>query len=53
MNIQILKADLNYLKSQLEELEKYLAEHNDELDPALIMLDDIIRHVDAFIEEDI
>lgn len=49
----IILADFHYIKSELEELEKELAETHDELDPAMILLDDIIRHVDAFIEEDV
>lgn len=53
MNIQILKADLSYIKNQLEELEKYLAEEKDEMDPSLIMIEDIILHVKAFMEEDL
>lgn len=50
---EILVADLTYIKTELEELEKYLAESHDEMDPALLMVDDMIRHIDAFIEEDL
>lgn len=53
MKEYIIREDLNYLRSQLLELEQYLAEDHDEMDPALIMLDDVIRHIEAYLEEDI
>lgn len=53
MEEKIIRSDFEYLKSQLLDLEKYLAEDHDEMEPALIMLDDIIRHVEAYIKEDL
>lgn len=53
MEEKIIRSDFEYIRSQLLEVEKYLAFDNDEMEPALIMLDDIIRHVEAYIKEDL
>lgn len=48
----IIIADLNYIKSQMEELKKILTEEHNEVE-ATLLVEDIIRHIEAFIEEDI
>lgn len=53
MNKKLIEIDLKYVESQLLELEKFLAEDKDELDPSLIMIEDIILHVKAIMEEDL
>lgn len=53
MEEKIIHNDFEYIRSQLLEVEKYLASDNDGMEPALIMLDDIIRHVEAYIKEDL
>ena len=44
----IIKADMEYIKAQLLELKKAISD-----DQTNIMVDDIIQHVEAFMEEDI
>lgn len=44
----IIKADMEYIKAQLLDLKKVISDEQ-----TLIMVDDIIQHVEAFIEEDI
>lgn len=53
MEEKIIKADFEYLRDQLLDLDNYLSSDNVEIESAKIMLDDIIQHVEAFIKEDI
>lgn len=53
MDKKMIETDLMYIENQLLELEKFLAEDRDELDPSLIMIEDIILHVKAIMEEDL
>lgn len=54
MRREVILADLLYLREQCAALEKALNEQDlDELDIELILIEDIISHINAYIEEDI